>query len=147
MPDRATRPRARRYTQRAEAMLPYAHDAAYLATTRATINAVAARTRPRRDPTILAARAGGPDGDAGDADGDAGDGADDDGASSVVTMLTSEDTQCSAGSWAAALAAAGSVLLAVDAVAHGRAANALCAVRGHRAARGIMEHRGDVASC
>ena len=55
--------------------------------------------------------------------------------------LSTSDTEISAGSLAAALAAAGTVVSAVDAVLSGRAPNAFCAVRppGHHAsqARGM----------
>lgn len=56
-------------------------------------------------------------------------------------VLSTGDTQLSAGSWKAALAAAGSVTSAVDAVLTGRTRTAFCAVRppGHHAspARGM----------
>jgi hypothetical protein len=46
-----------------------------------------------------------------------------------ATMLSTGDTALSPGSWEAALAAAGTVIAAVDAVMRGDAANAFCAVR------------------
>ena len=51
--------------------------------------------------------------------------------------LSTGDTRISAGSWAAALAAAGTVMTAVDAVLTGDARTAFCAVRppGHHASR------------
>src|SRR5262245_5087777 len=55
--------------------------------------------------------------------------------------LSTGDTEISSGSWGAALAAAGTVVSAVDAVVGGRTRNAFCAVRppGHHAssARGM----------
>jgi acetoin utilization deacetylase AcuC-like enzyme len=52
--------------------------------------------------------------------------------------LSTGDTEVSSGSLGAALAAAGTVVSAVDAVLSGRAANAFCAVRppGHHASQG-----------
>ncbi len=55
-----------------------------------------------------------------------------------LRMLSTGDTEVSSGSLGAALAAAGTVVSAVDAVLSGRAANAFCAVRppGHHASQG-----------
>jgi acetoin utilization deacetylase AcuC-like enzyme len=54
-------------------------------------------------------------------------------------MLSTGDTEVSTGSLSAALAAAGTVVSAVDAVVTGRARNAFCAVRppGHQASTPI----------
>ena len=55
-----------------------------------------------------------------------------------LRSLSTGDTEISSGSFAAALAAAGTVVSAVDAVMGGRARNAFCAVRppGHHASQG-----------
>ncbi len=55
-----------------------------------------------------------------------------------LRSLSTGDTDISSGSFAAALAAAGTVVSAVDAVMNGRARNSFCAVRppGHHASQG-----------